>query len=232
MTWQEELRRLDAELAAGRISAEEYRTRRDEARGRHSPTAGPRGQQPFPPAFSWADSRPQLHPVSSEPQQPAAHAATGEAAQVVPGQVAREDADRARIVSFAGPPDSGPGPERVRSRPRPRPTSAGARPSPGHAPHRPASGRSQRERQEAGPASRPAKGRRRLTAVLWSLVVLGIVVAGLLIAVVPARGAHSQSLPAKHSSSPGPAPGEPPGPRPALAAADVSAPVPPGRAAR
>ncbi|GAA2821286.1 hypothetical protein [Saccharopolyspora taberi] len=34
MTWQDELQHLDAELAAGRISAEEYRNRRDAALGR------------------------------------------------------------------------------------------------------------------------------------------------------------------------------------------------------
>ena len=41
MTWQDELQHLDAELAAGRISAEEYRNRRDAALGRAKAESGP-----------------------------------------------------------------------------------------------------------------------------------------------------------------------------------------------
>ncbi|MEY8043224.1 hypothetical protein [Saccharopolyspora cebuensis] len=79
MTWQDELQNLDAELAAGRISAEEYRQRRDAVLGRAQngpssggfpqqgpnsggfPQQGPNSggvpqQNPFPPAFSWGEA--------------------------------------------------------------------------------------------------------------------------------------------------------------------------------
>ncbi|MBK0865370.1 hypothetical protein INP57_00945 [Saccharopolyspora sp. HNM0986] len=49
MTWQDELQNLDAELAAGRISAEEYRSRRDALAGRaqgQEGSAGSSAQQP------------------------------------------------------------------------------------------------------------------------------------------------------------------------------------------
>lgn len=90
VTWQDELQQLDAELAAGRISAEDYRKRRDSITGRaqqdlssggfarQSPPAGRFPQQnphsdgfvqqqhnnPFPPAFSWnnATAAPQPAP--------------------------------------------------------------------------------------------------------------------------------------------------------------------------
>ncbi|SFT70909.1 hypothetical protein SAMN04487904_10693 [Actinopolyspora lacussalsi subsp. righensis] len=54
MTWQDELQQLDAELTAGRISADEYRQRRDAVLGRaqaeqsDSPSGGFPAQQPDP----------------------------------------------------------------------------------------------------------------------------------------------------------------------------------------
>ncbi|SDK27944.1 hypothetical protein SAMN04487820_106110 [Actinopolyspora mzabensis] len=54
MTWQDELQQLDAELTAGRISADEYRQRRDAVLGRaqaeqsDSPSGGLPAQQPDP----------------------------------------------------------------------------------------------------------------------------------------------------------------------------------------
>lgn len=97
---QDELQHLDAELAAGRISAEEYRTRRDAAlrqggqpstpsggvqqQGPNSggfPQQDPQGQpnpqqqsSPFPPAFTWGTP-----PAQSGQQQ----ASSDEATQVV-----------------------------------------------------------------------------------------------------------------------------------------------------
>lgn len=60
MTWQEELQHLDTELAAGRISTEDYRQWRDAAliRAQDGRAGGPanlpqHGPSPFPPAFSW-----------------------------------------------------------------------------------------------------------------------------------------------------------------------------------
>lgn len=129
MTWEEEFRRLDAERAAGRISAEEHRARREALSGRQSqyqqPEQASPGQSPFPPAFRWADSRPQLRPVSSgEAQQPASQqpasqqqapdqAASAETTQVIPGQLVRgsPEADRTRMVSYTSP--AGPPPQQA-----------------------------------------------------------------------------------------------------------------------
>lgn len=95
---QDELQHLDAELAAGRISAEEYRTRRDAALGRsqaeqtgtpsggmqqQGPPSGGFPQQdqqssPFPPAFSWGTP-----PEQSGSQQPQQEASSEAATQIV-----------------------------------------------------------------------------------------------------------------------------------------------------
>jgi hypothetical protein len=74
VTWQDELRQLDEELAAGRLSAEDYRRQRDELlsqtasspSGTGDPSGSastpPGGQQaggqsgPFPPPFRWDQS--------------------------------------------------------------------------------------------------------------------------------------------------------------------------------
>ena len=56
MSGQDELRQLDDELAAGRVSAEEYRRRRDELRG--EPPADQAAPDPFPPPFRWNDESP------------------------------------------------------------------------------------------------------------------------------------------------------------------------------
>ncbi|MDR7301932.1 hypothetical protein [Haloactinomyces albus] len=89
VTWQDELQHLDAELAAGRLSAEEYRQRRDTALGQahaeqarwpggdlpqQEPPQGPaQGRNPFPPAFAWdRSSGPSQQSPSQQPppQQP------------------------------------------------------------------------------------------------------------------------------------------------------------------
>lgn len=54
--WQDELRRLDEELAAGRLSAEEYRQLRDAlltSQGNEPPEPGLPESSPFPPPFKW-----------------------------------------------------------------------------------------------------------------------------------------------------------------------------------
>ncbi|WP_326567529.1 hypothetical protein VSH64_37720 [Amycolatopsis rhabdoformis] len=76
MSWQEELRRLDEELASGRLSADDYRIRRDQVL---SSAVGqqdqPAPQQPNPSADSTQIitpvSPPQGMPQQQAPQQPA-----------------------------------------------------------------------------------------------------------------------------------------------------------------
>jgi len=67
MSWQEDLQQLDRALAAGQISADDYRLRRDEVlaiAAQAQPGAAPQQQQqqpqqqqgPFPPPFRWGQS--------------------------------------------------------------------------------------------------------------------------------------------------------------------------------
>ncbi|MCI2418608.1 hypothetical protein MOQ72_14300 [Saccharopolyspora sp. K220] len=87
MTWQDELQNLDAELAAGRISAEEYRQRRDAVLGRAqsgqtgpssgefpqqqpgTPSGGLPQQQPGTPSGGFPQQQPGT-PAGGVPQQP------------------------------------------------------------------------------------------------------------------------------------------------------------------
>ncbi|MER7010531.1 hypothetical protein ABT324_03760 [Saccharopolyspora sp. NPDC000359] len=74
MTWQDELQNLDAELAAGRISAEEYRQRRDAVLGRAQggqagpPSGGFPQQQPGTPSGGFPQQQPGT-PAGGTPQQ-------------------------------------------------------------------------------------------------------------------------------------------------------------------
>ncbi|MBB5154229.1 hypothetical protein [Saccharopolyspora phatthalungensis] len=133
MTWQDELQNLDAELAAGRISAEEYRQRRDAVLGRaqdgqNGPSSGGFPQQqphagtpsggfpqqqpqqqanPFPPAFSWGDAAAQ-----GAQQQSQQGGVPEEATQVVPNPLAgaqqRGDSESTQVVNLNQPPQWGP----------------------------------------------------------------------------------------------------------------------------
>jgi hypothetical protein len=89
VTWQEELRRLDEELAAGSLSADEYRTRRDRVLSMAVTNAdGPQQQQPSQQASGQSSTaaETQIIPPVSPPQQqpdPSQQAASAEATQVV-----------------------------------------------------------------------------------------------------------------------------------------------------
>lgn len=90
MSWQDELRRLDDELSAGRLSAEDYRRRRDDLTAQDP--AGPGDEEPppapFPPAFRWETVAP------------------SDETQVIPA--IEDDAERTQVVSD-GPPSYRPG---------------------------------------------------------------------------------------------------------------------------
>lgn len=100
MNWQEELSRLDAVLASGRITAEEYRRRRDEilSGSAGGSPAQPAGQVPasnsFPPPFKWQKDQQPVPPGQQEPQ---------DRTQVVPNATAQPaqpgDSDRTQVVS-------------------------------------------------------------------------------------------------------------------------------------
>lgn len=115
VTWQDELQHLDAELAAGRISAEDYRQRRDDVMRRaHAEQSGtpsggfaqqtpgqqdPAGQNPFPPAFQWgggAGGHPQGQPVQGQPPQaqpPQGQPVQGQPPQAQPPQAGSDSGD-------------------------------------------------------------------------------------------------------------------------------------------
>jgi hypothetical protein len=85
VSWQDELRQLDEELAAGRISAEQYRARRDQVITAAANPTGPQAPSP-------AEATTTLPPVSGP--QPSA-----EATQVVPNLQQGQPADRTQAVS-------------------------------------------------------------------------------------------------------------------------------------
>ncbi|MEB3372032.1 hypothetical protein [Saccharopolyspora mangrovi] len=115
MTWQDELQNLDAELAAGRISAEEYRQRRDAVLGRAQggqtdqsgqAPSNPEGfpqQDPTPPADPSSGGFPQQQPAQPAQQQspfPPAFS-WGDAAKQQPQQGTGEEATQVVPNPFA-----------------------------------------------------------------------------------------------------------------------------------
>jgi hypothetical protein len=110
VNWQDELRKLDEELAAGRVSADEYRTRRDQvlASANSVPPIQPQWQANAPslPAQpATPDSATQyLRPVTPDA---AAGNPNPDATQVVSGgrpTAPNQDADRTQFVPGAGMP--------------------------------------------------------------------------------------------------------------------------------
>lgn len=123
MSWQEELRNLDEELASGRLSADDYRIRRDQVLssavaygdapqqpgqqpGTPQPPAGPQGQPQQQPGQPSADSTQIIAPVNQPPGDGA------ERTQVVPAwqqQQAQQPADpnRTQVVPPVASPPGG-----------------------------------------------------------------------------------------------------------------------------
>jgi hypothetical protein len=95
VAWQDEMNALDADVAAGRISAPEYRTQRDELLAGSGSGSAAGGSNPFPPPFRWGE-----HPQDG-PQGPGAADRT----QVVRG-VPPVDSDRTQVVRGVPPADS------------------------------------------------------------------------------------------------------------------------------
>lgn len=101
MSWQEDLQRLESELATGRISAEDYRTQRDALLaaanpaqpspaqpgtppgGTQAPASQPQQAAPFPPAFTWSAKRPDDE--RTQTIRPAGSDSSAEKTQVVSG---------------------------------------------------------------------------------------------------------------------------------------------------
>jgi hypothetical protein len=96
VAWQDAMNALDSDVAAGRITAQEYRTRRDELLASSGSGSAAGGSNPFPPPFRWGE-QPQGGPVDP-----------GEAdrTQVVRPALAAPDSDRTQVVRGAPPADS------------------------------------------------------------------------------------------------------------------------------
>ncbi|GAA3619928.1 hypothetical protein GCM10022267_02600 [Lentzea roselyniae] len=120
MAWQDDLRELDNALAEGRISADDYRRRRDTIlAGPAAPQQPAAGQQaPFAPPFRW-----QAEPPTQQAAPPSADATqvvqtnqppvnqpqpNPEATQVVTGGGQRNpDSERTQFVQPVAPPNQG-----------------------------------------------------------------------------------------------------------------------------
>ncbi|WP_090060547.1 hypothetical protein [Lentzea fradiae] len=132
MTWQDELQKLDNELASGRISADDYRRRRDEVLSGSAgggPAQNPQSG-PFAPPFKWeaqppaTSDRTQVVNVQGQqpPQQqvPPQQNPSADATQVVPGgQRGGADAERTQFVTPVPPQQGGWGPPPQQAAPPP-----------------------------------------------------------------------------------------------------------------
>jgi hypothetical protein len=125
VTWQDQLRELDQELAAGQISADEYRRRRDEllAKAQHeqdqaqrepapaeSGEGQPQGQQgPFPPPFKWEASTPDttqvMQPVQNQGQGQDPSADTTQVVRGEPSQRVEPTSGPTQVVNPGGQQD-------------------------------------------------------------------------------------------------------------------------------
>ncbi|RSN38139.1 flagellar basal body-associated protein FliL [Amycolatopsis sp. WAC 01416] len=128
VSWQEELRNLDEELASGRLSADDYRLRRDQVLSsavaygdpaqqqvqqpgqqpqqpfQQQPPAPPQQQAPQQPGQPSADSTQIIAPVN-QPQQ---NGGEGERTQVVPNwQQQQSDPNRTQVVPPVASPPGG-----------------------------------------------------------------------------------------------------------------------------
>ncbi|KJK47630.1 hypothetical protein UK23_19860 [Lentzea aerocolonigenes] len=115
MTWQDELQKLDNELASGRISADDYRRRRDEVLSGSAgsgPAAGPPQQQgaPFAPPFKWQAQQPATptsdatQVVNVQNQAPSNPDATQVVTPNQQQQHRAQDAERTQFVAPIAPP--------------------------------------------------------------------------------------------------------------------------------
>lgn len=117
MSGEDELRQLDEEFAAGRLSAEDYRQRRD---GLLSQSGGQQSQQdqrpdPFPPAFRWettesSETTQYIAPIpGAAPESTPGPDPKSEQTQIIDTRVPGPpgDSDTTQVVT-AQPPGSGP----------------------------------------------------------------------------------------------------------------------------
>lgn len=122
MALQDELSRLDSEVAAGRISAEQFRQQRDLLLA--SAGRGPASGGPFPPPFQWPDGATAPADAAAQPAA-AAEAPAEDRTQVVRRPPARaasstaaDSSDRTQVVPRRGPATAAPTEDRTQVVPR------------------------------------------------------------------------------------------------------------------
>jgi hypothetical protein len=108
VTWQEQLRQLDAAFAAGKVSADVYRRQRDDllasAQSGQSAAAQPPQQQP-PQQQTGPDSNPFPAPFKWSPQQPKpSQEPSSEPTQFIKPVGTPDEADRTQVVPGGGKP--------------------------------------------------------------------------------------------------------------------------------
>jgi hypothetical protein len=116
VTWQDELRRLDEDMTAGRLSSDDYQRRRDElmaeqTQGDEPTTRRPLAQNsPFPPAFRW-EADPPAESESTQVMNPVGGSQddSSDETQVVsrpepPPRSSFEDSERTQVVQAGLPP--------------------------------------------------------------------------------------------------------------------------------
>lgn len=101
MAWQDELRRLDEELASGRISADDYRSRRDQIM---ASAVSPSNQAPGQAGSESTTVMPPVQPPAGGGQQGGTD--DGDRTQIVSGQ--QVDADRTQSVGWRATPPEDP----------------------------------------------------------------------------------------------------------------------------
>ena len=115
MAWRDEMNALDSDVAAGRITAEEYRTKRDELLA-SSGSGAAGGANPFPPPFRWGAEatgglqdpgvadRTQVVRRGSNPEADRTQVVRrGSNPEADRTQVVRPDADRTQVVRPGAP---------------------------------------------------------------------------------------------------------------------------------
>jgi hypothetical protein len=113
MSWQDDLRQLDSSLAEGRISAEDYRRRRDEVLSSASgsdaaPSGQPQQNNPFGQPFRWEAGPPAAGTPNADATQVVGSGPNPDATQVVNNQQGNKDAERTQIVRSVTPPPNTP----------------------------------------------------------------------------------------------------------------------------
>ncbi|MFD7652452.1 SHOCT domain-containing protein [Actinosynnema sp. NPDC059797] len=173
MTWQEQLQQLDAALAAGSISAEDYRRQRDELLyraqgGTQQPQQTGPNSDPFPAPFKWSAQSPaqQGQPQQGQPPQGQPQQTGSESTQYIRPATPPTEADRTQVV-----PNSGGQADRTQVVPKTGPQAVGGQQGgawPGQQQQQGGAPWQQQQQQQQGGYSPPWGGEGDFQSPQWS----------------------------------------------------------------